>query len=438
MSREFLDLANPQELPDKMKNWFEPANLNTEQASLHNALDKVLAENIIAEEDLPPFSRSAVDGYAVRAEDTYGAGEAQPAYFTVNKKVEMGEKPDFSLAAGEAAEIATGAMLPQGADCCVKIEETERISPNKIEVMTDMAPGELVIKRGDDITRGDVLLEKGDILRAQDIGTLSGLGMTQIQTYSSPEIALLATGDEIIPPDQVKGPGEIRDINTPALRSLFSKWGLQVVEGGIVPDKKEQLKKAIKENLASDIIIISGGSSVGVRDFTIDAIDELGEPGVLLHGIAVKPGKPTILGRIAETPILGLPGNPASAWLVSCLIMPALVRFLQNRGLPDKREIWQQSQTANLTSQVSSARGREEFIPVKFNHSSPELETEKDIDYFHQVSPVLGKSNLITTLVESQGYIHLGMGEEGLPKDSKVWVLPLDSRLGLLSIIGGE
>lgn len=436
MKREFLDLEKLQDLPAKIKKWFKSAELNIETVSLHNALDKILAEDIIAEEYLPPFTRSAVDGYAVKAEDTFGASETQPAYFTVNKKVGMGEEPNFSLSSGEAAEIATGAMLPEGADCCVKIEDTEKITSSRIEVLTDLAPGGNVIKKGDDIKQDDILLEKGNRLRAQDIGTLAGLGKTEIKTYRPPKIALFATGDEIIPPGEPKKPGEIRDINTPALGALYNKWGAEVVEGGIIPDKRKQLKAAISNNLNSDIIVISGGSSVGARDFTLDVIEEVGKPGLLLHGIAVKPGKPTILGKLSDTPVLGLPGNPASAWLVSCLIIPALIRIMQNLTLPGKKELWEKSQTAYLDSQISSARGRDEFIPVKF--SQKQINGEDNEEYFHKVSPVLGKSNLITTLVESQGFIHLGRGQEGLAKDSRVWVLPLSSPLGLLSVEGEQ
>ena len=433
MSREFLELEKLDNLHINLSEWYEPVELAEEEISIYKAADRVLSQKLTVNEDLPPFDRSAVDGYALKASDTHGASETHPAYFHVEKEVKMGEEAKFSLTQGEAAWIATGAMLPDGADCCVMVENTDRISPSRIEVYDDLAPGQNVIKQGDDVKGGEELLSAGQRIRAQDIGAMAGLGMVKVGVFQKPDIALLSTGDEIVPPEADKKAGEIRDINTPALSALYEKWGGPIGESVIVEDEPERLRNKIEENLDRDIIVISGGSSVGTRDFTIDVIEELGEPGVLLHGLAVKPGKPTILGRVSNTPVLGLPGNPASAWVVSCIVLPDLINVMRGIAPAEPEELKSQAKLGSLKTRIPSARGKDEFIPVRFINDEEVLLTGEEIGV-KKVAPIPGKSNLITTLVEAQGFIHISAGCEGLARGSPVRVYPLDSEAGLLAL----
>ncbi len=418
-----MKLAKLRGLHNKITNWFSGLEVEKEEVSTNKASGRVLGRDVFVPEDLPPFTRSAVDGYAVKAEDTFGAGESHPAYFNVKYEVKMGEEPDFVLQQGEAAEIATGAMLPEGADSCIMVEHTEMIAGSKLEVYRDIAVGENVINRGDDVHKGDKLLSRGRIISPQDIGALSGLGIVKIEVYAKPTASILATGDEVIPPEAEKKRGQIRDINTPALSSLFSSWGFNIRSDSIIPDREEALQNTIGEHLDSDLIVISGGSSVGQRDFTLKVIDKLGEPGVLLHGLAVKPGKPTILGLVKSTPVIGLPGNPASAWIVSCLLVPVLLDILQNREPMKSLAGRPEGISRRLSRRINSARGRDEFIPVKLEDGD-------------EAVPIPGKSNLITTLVEAEGLIHIPAKSEGLDKDEIVEVFSLSSRRGLPGIRG--
>ncbi len=422
MNSEFLDLINLKDFEENLSGLASDLKTGSSFISIHEAVDKFLASNIYAPESLPPFTRSAVDGYAVRARDTFGASEIQPALFEIIGEVSMGEKAKISPGRGEAVYIATGAMLPVDADSCIMIEETDKIAEDRIEVFTDVSPGENIIKKGDDIKEDELLLKTGHRLRAQDIGALAGLGITEVEVFDPPEISLISTGDEIVPPGNKKKNGEIRDINTPALAALFEKWGAQAKSYGIVPDRKKDLKKSIRDCLSSDLIVVSGGSSVGHRDFTLDAINETGSPGVIQHGLAVKPGKPTVVGKIDDTLVLGLPGNPASAWVVSCLIVPFVLKTMFGRKTSALETRFQVAR-GKLKNQMASARGRSEYIPVKF--LSPH---ENNL-----IKPIFGKSNLITTLVEADGFINIEAEKEGLEAGTGVEVYSVDRDLGLYS-----
>ncbi|MFN2363399.1 MAG: gephyrin-like molybdotransferase Glp, partial [Halarsenatibacteraceae bacterium] len=389
-----------------------------ENVSLLEASSRILAENIKAVEDLPPYSRSAVDGYAVRAEDTFGASPENPAYLSLEGEIEIGEKPQKSLKPGSAIYIPTGAELPAAADSCLMIEDSEKFG-SQIEVMNSVSAGENIIKKGDDIKADQLLLEKGRQLSSAEIGALAGLGYAQAEVFTRPEIAIISSGDELIPPGSQRKGSSIYDINSYLLGSLFKEWGLKPSLKGIVTDNKAELKAKIEESLTADIIVISGGSSVGVKDYTIEVINSIAEPGVFLHGLAVKPGKPTILGRLNETPIIGLPGNPSSAWVVAAIVIPAIINQMRGLPLETRAEFFKNSITARLSEPISSTPGRQEYFPVKL--------TEKK-----QARPLYGKSNLITTLVDSDGLIVIPPGSEGLAQGSQVEIIPYPPIKGLI------
>ncbi len=419
MGKEFLKLTSVNELLDIIKNKIDPVLKDSvEIVSLLNASNRILAGKIKAEEDLPPYSRSAVDGYAVMAEDTFGASPENPAYLSLIGKIEIGEKPEQSLKSGSAIYIPTGAELPAGANSCLMIEDTEKFG-SQIEVMNSVSAGENIIKKGDDIKAGQLLLDKGSRLSSAELGALAGLGHNQARVFTRPEIAIISSGDELIPPGNKREGSSIYDINSYLLGSLFQEWGLKPSLKGIVTDDKAELKAKIEASLAADLIVVSGGSSVGVKDYTIEVINSIAEPGVFLHGLAVKPGKPTILGLLNKTPIIGLPGNPSSAWVVAAIVIPAIINRMRELPIESRIEFFKNSITAELTEPISSTPGRQEYFPVKL--------TEKK-----QARPLYGKSNLITTLVDSDGLVIIPPGSEGLAQGSQVEIIPYPPTKGLI------
>ena len=419
MGKEFLKLTSVNDLIDKINNKIDPILADSiESLSLLKASNKILAEEIEAGEDLPPYSRSAVDGYAVIAEDTFGASPENPAYLSLAGEIEIGEQAEQSLKQGTAIYIPTGAELPAKANSCLMIEDTEKFG-SQIEVMNSVSAGENVIKKGDDIKAGQVLLDKGSRLSSAEIGALAGLGYDQVKVFSEPKIAIISSGDELISPGAKREGGSIYDINSYLLGSLFKEWSFKPSLQGIVTDNKADLKAKIEASLDADLIVISGGSSVGVKDYTIEVINSIAKPGVFLHGLAVKPGKPTILGRLNETPIIGLPGNPSSAWVVAAIVIPAIINRMRALPIADRPEFFKNSITAELTEPISSTPGRQEYFPVK-------LSTNK------KARPLYGKSNLITTLVDSDGLIIISPGNEGLTQGSQVEVIPYPPAKGLI------
>jgi molybdopterin molybdotransferase len=302
---------------------------------LHNAA--VIIDAAHSPEDLPAFRRSTVDGYAVRAADTFGASESLPAYLTVVGEARMGERPTVTVAAGQAVLIHTGAMVPTGADAVVMVENTEQAAANEIEILKRAAPGENVLQIGEDVQQGDAVLRAGSRLRPQDIGALLALGFgspeNPVHVREQPRLALFSTGDEVIPPSETPEPGQIRDINSYTISALAAHHGAAVERRGIVPDTPDDLATALRLALAppgaADIVVVTAGSSVSARDMTADVINrlaaEFGGPGVLVHGVAMKPGKPTILAAVGGKAILGLPGNPVSAMVAFWLFgIPAI------------------------------------------------------------------------------------------------------------------
>ncbi len=382
-----------------------------EEIPVLNALGRILAEDIVSDIHVPDFSRSTMDGYAVMARDTFGASESMPAMLEVAGEVFMGREAAIPVKPGQAVKIATGGMLPDGADAVVMVEYTEQMGARTILVVRPVAPGENTIQRGEDIQAGYVLMKAGTAIRPQEMGAMAGIGVTVCSVFKKPRVSIISTGDEIVDPSRVPGPGQIRGINTYALAGLVEDTGGQAVQCGIIKDEFSQLeavlRKAVQE---TDITVVSGGSSVGTRDHTSAVLNSLGKPGVLVHGVSVRPGKPTILGVIDGKPVLGLPGHPASALVLADIFLVPLIRAYTGLGFtsPERRVV-----RAVMGRSMASASGRVDYIRVVIKESGGRLTAE----------PVLGKSGLITTMVKADGMVIVPMTKEGLEAGEEVEVV---------------
>jgi molybdopterin molybdotransferase len=377
------------------------AAVPTETIDTASALKRVLAETPVAANPLPSFARSTMDGYAVRAADTYGATEALPAYLTVSGESPMGQAPSIEVGPGQAAIIHTGGMLPHGADAVVMIERTQKTTEREIEVMRSVAPGENVLQIGEDVKAGEPLLPIGHWLRPQDIGGLMAMGITRIKVAQRPRVGILATGDEVIVPQAEPQPGQVRDVNTYTISGLVEQAGGIPQPGGIIGDDFDRLLAAARTALnQADALVLSAGSSVSVRDMTSNVIDQLGQPGVLAHGVSIKPGKPTILAVCNGKPVFGLPGNPVSAMVVGDLFITPTVWKMQGCDRPPV----QNRIKARLSHNVASVPGRVDYIQVKL--------IERDGEWWAE--PVFGKSNLIFTLVKSDGMLIIPIDANGV------------------------
>ncbi len=405
---ELFTVLSPQ---DALRRLFDhlPTPVATETVPIAEVLDRVIAESPIAPGPLPSFTRSTMDGYAVRAVDTFGASEPLPAYLTVIGESPMGRVPEFAIGKGQAAIIHTGGMLPPGTDAVVMIERTQRAREREIEVLRPVAVGENVIQVGEDIRPGEPLLPIGHRLRPQDLGGLAASGVMQVRVTRRPRVTILATGDEVVPAEVEPAPGQVRDVNTHALAGLIRRAGGVPLPRGIVPDNFDALQQAARGALdAGDTLVLSAGSSVSTRDMTAEVIDRLGKPGVLVHGVSLKPGKPTILAVCDGKPVFGLPGNPVSALVVAGLfITPTLWRMQGLAQPPGHRAI-----RARLARNVASTPGREDYIQVKLVERDGEVWAE----------PIFGKSNLIYTLVKADGLMVVPLDANGAQEGELVEV----------------
>ncbi len=396
---EFFTLLPPAEALQRLLERL-PGTLPPESVPTAAALGRVLAAGIDSPADLPAFPRSSMDGYAVRARDTFGATPSLPTYLKVAGEIRMGSVPAISLQPAHATLIHTGGMLPENADAVVKVENTQPSRENEIEILKAAAVGENVLKVGEDVTRGTEILPSGLRLRPQDLGALMALGITHIEVARRPSVALIATGDEVMPPEAATGPGQVRDINSYTLSGLVASVGGLPKRYGIVPDDLASLKNTAEKALREcDVLAISAGSSASVRDITEQVLHSLGAPGVLLHGVAVKPGKPTILAVANGKPAFGLPGNPVSAMVIARILLLPTLHFLQGTLAGDGTMV-----SARLTRNVASTAGREDHVPVRILHRDGETLAE----------PVFGKSNLIFTLVRSDGSVTVPLNSNGL------------------------
>lgn len=390
---------------------FQP--VETEEISLIDANGRVLAIDVFSDVDLPDFSRSTMDGYAVKASSTYGATEGNPAYLSVTGSIAMGETPSFEIGPGEAARISTGGMLPAGADSIVMIEYVSAIDDQTIEAYRSVAPGQHIVEIAEDFKKDEKILTRGRKLRPQEVGLLAAFGRESIAVFKKPRVAIISTGDEIIPVDQKSERGQIRDINTYTLSCQVQDAGAVPVPFGIIRDNADDLYRTCAQALdQTDMVLISGGSSVGVRDFSLDVLTALPDPRILVHGISISPGKPTILARSGPKALWGLPGHVVSAMIVFSVVVRPFIEHIG--GLADESRL-RPLICARLSRNVSSAQGRVDFIRVKLAYKEGIL----------WANPILGKSGLINTMVKSDGLLQVGLNTEGLDEGSEVEVQPL-------------
>jgi len=403
---EFLDLLPPQEALEQFlgRLQFQP---QAEEIDSRYAQSRVVLRDVYAPHALPSFNRSTVDGYAVRAADTHGAAESLPIYLELVDEIRMGQKAEFSLSGSQCGLIHTGGMLPAGADAVVMLENTQIAKPKEIEILRSAAVGENVIKIGEDIHEAEIVVPAGKMLTAPDIGGLLALGITEVQVSRKPIVGIISSGDEVVPPEMDVNPGQVRDINSYTLAALIDKAGASPKNYGIIPDEEEPLRTATKQAVEQcDLVVITAGSSASHRDLTAQVIDRLGHPGVIVHGVNVRPGKPTILaacqpqGSASAKPVIGLPGNPVSALVIAILFVEPVVDFLLGIKGVRMRPLVQAKVTINL----SSSAGREDWVPVKL--------TQADHEYYAE--PIFGKSNLIFTLSRADGLLHIPPHATGL------------------------
>ena len=386
----------------------------SEIVPLEAALGRVLSADVMAAETLPGFARSTMDGYAVRAADTHGASEQSPAYLRLVDDVPTGVVPQRAVGPREAVRTHTGAMIPPGADAVVMVEDTNQTG-DEIEVLASVAEGEDVLTVGEDIVAGALAVPAGRRLRAADLGGLAALGVTRVEVWAQPRIAILSTGDEVVPAGARPGPAHVRDVNATTVAAVVRDAGGVPVPCGIAPDDAGALEAALRAARdLGDAVVLSAGSSVSVRDLTAQAVERLGPPGVLVHGIAIKPGKPTVLAICGGTPVVGLPGNPASALVVAWRIVRPLVRLLGGEqvdedGLGDEREL-----SAVLDVPVPSRPGREDFVPCTL---------ARDAAGALHATPVFGVSNLIFTLSRADALIAVPLDRSGLSAGESVRIV---------------
>jgi molybdopterin molybdotransferase len=397
---EFLQLLPPRDALTRLVDHLIIAP-KSEEVETVSALGRVTATAVFANQPLPSFDRSTVDGYAVYAMDTHGASETLPAFLKVAGEVKMGEDPGFRLEPGNCALIHTGGMLPGGADAVVMVEHTQPTGGQEIELMRPVAVGENVLKVGEDVARGDEIIRQGTRLRSAEIGGLMALGLMRIQVTGKPVVGILSTGDELVPPHSEIKSGQVRDINSYTLSTLVEEAGGIPRRYGIIPDKIESLSAAMANALVEcDMLVVTAGSSASVRDLTAQAIGDLGGPGVLVHGVNVRPGKPTILAACDGKAVIGLPGNPVSALVIAGLFVRPVVGMLL--GL--REEVKKPGILARLTINLSSQAGREDWVPVRLIEAEDSFEAE----------PVFSKSNLIFSLARADGLLRIPPDATGL------------------------
>ena len=404
-----------------------------ETVPIADACGRILAEDITAPISVPDFAKSTVDGYAVLAKDTQGAGESIPCFLDIIGEVSIGDPAELMIAPGQCAYVPTGGMLPEGADAMVMVEHAERFDEKSCAVSAAVSPGTGVVLPGDDIRAGEEVLKKGSVIGARQAAVLAALGIGRIPVFSPPAVTVISTGDELVPPGESKGPGKIYDINTWSISGLAADAGMRVIRRCALEDDRDLISAAIRKAMDdSDIIAVSGGSSKGKKDFTATVLDELAEPGVFTHGIAVKPGKPTILASdtASRTLLIGLPGHPAAAMMVFDLLIAWLWR--QRTGVPDKRSI-----QAVMAVNTPGGEGRTLCLPVRLERSVhgtgafPEKDDPSGGDRSAAFGsgwtacPLPGRSALISSLAGADGYIVIDAGKEGLKKGETVDVIPL-------------
>ncbi|MBP8864895.1 MAG: molybdopterin molybdotransferase MoeA [Acetobacterium sp.] len=394
---ELLKVKTIDEMKQIINETFNNITLKNETIDISHGLGRVLSADIVSTMDVPHFDRSVVDGYAVKLTDVQGASNAIPGFLRIVGEVQMGKETIESLHQGETFYVPTGGMVPAGTEAMIMIEYTEKLGEKDLAIYTNAGANENMMRIGDDIRNGELVFSRGHLLRPQDIGVLSALGYQHIAVYKRPRLSIISTGDEIIRPGTTPKPGEVIDINTPALAAVAKRLGAEVISTGYARDDREEIRSAVENGIENgDMVILSGGSSMGEKDYTVQVIDGLGQ--VLLHGLAVKPGKPTILGTVSQKPVIGLPGQPAAAIMVLMIVLQEFMKLYYGQDV-----FKYQTVQGMLMENVHAAPGRRTFQTVSIS------KTENGIE----VRPSHGKSGMITLLSYSDGYIEITENEEG-------------------------
>ncbi len=406
---EFLSLVTPEEALEKVFRQLYPSRI-LEKVATEDALGRITLDDICSPQDLPDFRRSTVDGYAVLARDTYGASEGLPAYLKLVEEILMGQEPDFELSDSQCALIHTGGMLPNGANAVVMLEDTQPLNNDEIEIFKPAAQGDNLIEVGEDIKEGAIVIKKGTRLRPAEIGGLMALGMTEVDVVKQPRIGVISSGDEVIPPDQKPMLGQVRDINSYTLGTMLQSLGARVHHYGIIPDSRDALQGVMAKALEEcDHLIVTAGSSASARDLTAEVMNELGDPGVFVHGLQIKPGKPTIFALAESKLMIGLPGNPVSALVIAQVMVRPILEHILGVDKTGPRSIMEAELTVNIASQA----GREDWIPVRLIENSQGN---------WRAEPVFGRSNLIFVLANADGLIRIPPAVTGLESGATVAV----------------
>ena len=380
------------------------------------SLGRVAAEDVLSGEDIPGFDRSTMDGYAVISRDTQGAGETMPTFLELAGEVKMGEKPEFSLTSGQCAYVPTGGMVPEGADAVAMVEYCQPFGDDRIAVYSPLSSGHNMVRAGDDVSRGEKLISRGHRIRPSDMGLLSAAGKTEIKVYKPWKVYIISTGDEIVPPEVMPLPGQVRDVNSAGILGEALDCGFEIRGLEVVRDRQDVLADKVRPAMSEcDVVVISGGSSQGKKDATEAVIDSLTSSGAFTHGLAVKPGKPTIIGfdEPTECAVIGLPGHPVAALLLFRLIVAGIWKRLTGLAETEK-EI---SVDAVMASNIAASPGRKTFQLVKLDYEHIDLKTG-----LPQAVPVLGKSGLIRTMSAADGYVVMDVNDEGLRSGERVKV----------------
>jgi len=405
----FFKVQTPEQLYAKIDR-FRP--LASEKVRLEESLHRVLSEDVVSTIDLPEFPRSTVDGFALMAKDTYGTSEKNPAILKVVGEIPMGQLSDIEVKDGEAVKVATGGMVPKGADAVEMVEYTEWLDVHTLHATKPLSPLENVIQVGEDVKAGEVVLRQGHMIRPQDLGLMAGIGMTEVHVYLQPRVAIISSGDEIVPIETIPKPGEIRDINRYTIVSMVKEAGGIPVFLGIAKDRFDDLKAKIDTGLKdTDMVIITGGSSVGTLDLTGEVLQTFPRTEILGHGVSIRPGKPTLLADINGKPFLGLPGHPVSAIVIFHFFGKPILRILSGVS---RKWVWHQMKVkAKAARNIPSVPGREDYVRVNIE--------EKDGSFW--AHPLFGKSGAISHLTKANGLIKIGIDEEGLEEGEEAEVI---------------
>ena len=410
MAQTFFKVLAPQ---DALKLLLSIEPVGAEHITSVKGRGRVLAEDLYSTVDLPHFHRAAMDGYAVKAKDTFGASPSLPAYLTLAGIVEMGKEAAQPLATGEAMRISTGGMMPPESDAVVMVEYTDETTVGLVEIHRSVSPWQNVIQIGDDIKQGELVFKRGRRLRAHDLGALTGVGISSVLVYKRPRIALISTGDEIVDADTVPSPGQVRNINQHSLAGLIEECGGELMDWGVVRDDRAALGEAIGEALAwGDLVMLSGGSSMGAKDIALETILSFPDSEFVFHGISIAPGKPTIFAKACGKPILGLPGYPVSALVIFDLFAAPVIRRLGGESM-DALGRFAKTVKAKLKTNVASQIGREDYVRVTLDGTPDQL----------MATPLPSKSGAIFTLVKADGMVRIAMNQDGLEQGEEVEVI---------------